>query len=106
MASQFQVLYAFVNASATGNTNVVAVQSGQRILVLQCCIITGAANQVKFQSNTSDISAGWPLASNGGFVLPYSELGWFQTNIGEALNFNQSTSVQTAVQVVWCPVNT
>ena len=105
MASQYQVIYAFANASGTGNTSVVAAQAGQRIMVLQCCVITGATNSVKFQSNTTDISAAWPLAANGGFVLPYSALGWFQTNIGEALNFNQSTGTATAVQIVWCPAN-
>lgn len=106
MAGQFVVQYAFATPSASGTTLLVAAQAGQRIIVLQCCVITGGANNVKFQSNgATDISATFPLAQNGGFVLPYSELGWMQTNVGESLTFSDSVGITTAVQVVWCPAN-
>lgn len=104
MASDLQVAYAFATPSASGSNVIVAAQAGQRIIVLQCCVITSAANNVKFQSNGStDISALFPLAVNGGFVMPYSQLGWMQTNIGESLTVNLSAAQPTAVQVVWCP---
>lgn len=104
MAQDLVVQYAFTNATTSGATNIVPVQPGQRIIVLQCCVITGNTNNVQFQSNAStSISATFPLAPNGGFVLPYSELGWFQTNIGETLDFNMGTGTMTGVQVVWCP---
>ena len=104
MASDLSVQYAFLTPAVSGSSTIVGVQSGQRIIVLQCCVITSAANSVKFQSNGStDISALFPLAQNGGFVLPYSELGWLQTNIGESLTINMSAGNSTAVQVVWCP---
>jgi hypothetical protein len=94
--------YGFATPTSSGNTTIVAAVAGYRIIVSQVCVITSAANSVKFQSNgTSDISALMPLAPNGGFVLPYSDLGWMQTNISESLTFNMSTGTSTGVQVVY-----
>ncbi len=104
MAGDLAVQYAFATPAISGNTTIVAAQASQRIRVLQVCVITGGANNVKFQSNaTTDLTGLFPLAQNGGFVLPHSDIGWFNTNIGESLTFNMSGSVSTAVQVVWCP---
>ena len=104
MAANLQVQYAFLTPSVSGSNTIVAVQTNQRIIVLQCCVITSGTNSVKFQSNgTSDISALMPLAANGGFVLPFSAVGWMQTNIGESLTINLSAGNSTGVQVVWCP---
>jgi len=104
MASDLQVQYSFITPSSAGTTQIVAAQPGQRICVLQCCVITGAANNVKFVSGgVTDISATFPLAQNGGFVLPFVQVGWFKTAIGESLDFNMTASSSTAVQVVWCP---
>jgi hypothetical protein len=108
MASNLQVQYAFATPAGAGSTTIVASQAGQRIIVLQVCVIASAADNVKFQTSTgpTDITCLWPLAANGGFVLPYSQLGWFSTNIGDALLFNQSFAAPTAIQLVWCPSNT
>jgi hypothetical protein len=97
------VLYAFATPSVSGNTTLVSATVGSRIVVSQVCVITSAANSVKFQSNgSSDISALFPLAANGGFVLPYSELGWMQTNIGESLTCNMTNGSSTGIQIVYC----
>ena len=95
--------FAFVNASSSGNTQVVPAQGGLRIVVLEMCIITSAAQSVKLQSSNNDISCAWPLATNGGLVLPWSRHGWMQTNIGEALNINLSLAANTAIQIAWMP---
>lgn len=101
------VVYSFLTPSSAGSSTIVAAQGTQRILVLQVCVIAGGANNVKFQSNgTTDISALFPLAQNGGFVLPFNRVGWMQTNIGESLTINMTASTSTAVQVVWCPIST
>lgn len=96
-------LFAFANPSSSGNTQVVPAQPGLRIVVLELCIITSAAQSVKLQSATNDITCAWPLATNGGLVLPYSRHGWAQTNIGEALNINLSLAANTAIQIAWMP---
>lgn len=104
MATDLAVQYSFLTPSASGTSTVVAAQGGQRIRVLQLCVITGGANNVKFQSNgTTDLTALFPLAQNGGFVMPYSDIGWFNTAIGESLTINMTGAVSTAIQLVWCP---
>ena len=93
---------AFVTATGLGNTQVVAAQGGLvRIRVLSVQVITTLANSVKFQSATTDISATFPLAANGGFVMPCTQHGWFQTAANEALNVNLSLGTSTGVQVIW-----
>lgn len=88
------------NASASGNTQVVAAPSATaRIRVLALATVTTTATTVKFQSATNDITAGFPLSANGGLVLPFNEHGWFQTNPGEALNVNLSGASATGVQL-------
>ncbi len=87
------------NPATTGNTQLVAAATGARYRVLQAAIVSTAANTVKFQSATTDISASWPLGANGGIVLPYNEHGWFETNVGEALNINLSAATATGVQI-------
>lgn len=90
----------FVNTSATGDTAVVAAPSATgRIRVLGVTVVSTLANNIKFRSATTDITALFPLGANGGFVLPFNEHGWFQTNPGEALNINMSVATATGVQV-------
>lgn len=95
--------YGFATPVSSGSTTLLAATAGYRIIVYQVCVITSAANNVKFQSNgTTDISALFPLAQNGGFVLPMNEMGWMQTNIGESLTVNMSSGASTGIQFVYC----
>ena len=93
--------YAFTNATASGNTQVVAAQAGLRIRVVSYGVAVIGAVNVKFQSATTDISATFPLGAKGTLVMPFSETGWFQTNVGAALNINLSAATTTGCQVVW-----
>lgn len=93
-----------VNATSSGNTAAVAAQASLRIRVLAVAVISGSAITVKFQSDTTDICAGFPLAVNGGFVLPRNQDGWFQTAVGEVLNINLSGNATVGCQVVWITV--
>lgn len=97
------VNYSFANPSSSGNTQVVAAQASLKILVLQVFVLSSDAVSVQFESASNIISAQWALSANGGFVLPYSKHGWFQTNTGEALNINLNSAIQTGVQIVWVP---
>ena len=97
------IQYLGVNPNTSGSTQIIAAQSGLRIIVLQVCVITSGAAGVSFFSSATPISAAFPLATNGGFVLPYSRHGWFQTAIGEPLMFNLDAAVNTAVQLTWVP---
>lgn len=98
------VISAFVNASASGSTEIVAAKTGKSIRVVSAAIVTTLANSVKFLSASTDISATWPLGANGGIVLPYNDHGWCQTADSEALNINLSASTATGVHVEYVVV--
>lgn len=87
------------NPASIGSNTIVAAVAGARYRVLACAVISTLANNVNFTSNASAISAVFPLAANGGLVLPFNEHGWFETAVGEALNINLSVATATAVQV-------
>jgi hypothetical protein len=104
MTNPLQVQFGFVSTSATSG-QVVAGQAGNNILVLQLFVIVSAGSVVQFQSSTgsTNVSAQVPLAANGGFVLPYSKVGWFQTlTPGDSLNFVQSFAALIGIQIVYC----
>lgn len=95
---------AFVTSASSGANQIVAAVAGMRYRVLSVVAVATAANSIKFQSASTDISATWPLGANGGFVLPFNEHGWFETNAGEALNVNFSAATSTGVQVHYIPL--
>lgn len=85
--------FAKIVASASGNTSVVALVSGKKIRVLRASFVANGSVNVKFQSNTTDVTGLWYMtqfASGGGGYCP---VGLFETASGEALNINLSASV-------------
>lgn len=92
-----------VNLGATpassGANQLVAAEPGARYRVLSAAVVATTTVSVKFQSGTTDITGTFPLGANGGFVLPFNEHGWFETNVNEALNINLSGAVSTGVQL-------
>lgn len=97
--------YSFANAASSGNTQVVPAQgAGVKIRVMALSVISTLSNTVKFQSATTDRTAGFPVAANGGLVMAQSDRGWFETAANEALNINLSLATAVGVQVVWVPV--
>jgi hypothetical protein len=49
----------------------------------------------KFQSGAggTDLTGLYYLAANGGMVLPYNKLGWFETAVSALLNLNLSGAI-------------
>ena len=93
---------AFLNATASGNTQIVPAQgAGIRVRVLGVTVVSLTALTIKFQSGTTDISSGKPVAATGGWVAPEAIAGWFQTAPNEALNINLSGAGTVGVDVVW-----
>lgn len=93
---------AFVTATLSGDTEVVAAQgAGVRIRVLAVTVVATLAVSVIFRSATTAITGTFPLAANGGFVMSNNDHGWFQTTANQALNVNLSLGTSTGVQVVW-----
>lgn len=85
----------FANVTASGDTQLVAAQTAARIYVTEVI----ASNQgssviaIHFRSNDTVITSNKDLAADGGgFVRPASELYYFRTAVGEALDINLSAS--------------
>jgi hypothetical protein len=99
-------LFATIVASSSGVTNIIAAVGGKRIRVLALSLVANAAVNVKFQSHVtpSDLSGLYYLAANGGFILPYNPIGWFQTVSGEALDINLSAAVACGGNLVYVTV--
>lgn len=105
------VKYAPINVTA-GQTDasVVAAVAGKKIVVLQLFAITaGTATDLTF--NTKGAGAGTaisptiPNGARGGEVLPYSKIGWFETNKGEALTVTTGSGATTGLMVAYIEQN-
>lgn len=91
----------FANPASLGSNTILAAQgAGAKIRVTSVVILaSGGANTVSFTSNTTDITADFGLANNGGFVLDINPTGWFETAANEALNIDLSAATAVAVQI-------
>jgi hypothetical protein len=85
-----------IDASSSGDNTLVAAVPGRKIRVMSCFLIADASTvSVQFRSAAAGaaLTGPVPLAASAGFVLPYNEAGWFQTDIGELLNLELSDAV-------------
>ena len=81
---------ATIAATDSGNTEIVGLVAGEVIRVLSGIVTSDSSVNIKFQSNTTDISGVHYVSSRGGFAMDYNPLGLIQTAAGEALNINLS----------------
>lgn len=94
--------FAVVNATASGDNEIVALVASKKIRVLAAVLIATANVDAIWQSSTAgNISGTIPLGKRGGYAIS-SDYGLFETTAGEALQLNLSsaTSVQGFVSYV------
>ena len=92
--------FAAIAAATSGANTLAAAVTGKKIRVLALCLVAGAAGNIYFNSAVagtvifggSSSSTKIQLAANGGFVLPFSPVGWFETVAGELLNMQASST--------------
>lgn len=90
--------FAPIAAATSGNNSLVAAVTGKKIRVLAMFLIAGAAGNIYFTAGNSGTvvfggsSNKIQLPDNGGFVLPFSLAGWFETSAGTALVLNASST--------------
>jgi len=106
--SMREISYAFLNSATSGSTQIVAAQgAGIKITVLSVHVMTTSAVSVQFTSSGSSGNTNktgfYPIAANGGFVLPHNPHGWFRTNANEHLCLGLSAAVFTAATITWMP---
>lgn len=98
---------ASVAATDAGNTQAVAAVTGKRIRVLSVLVTNAgaAANKVKFQSSTTDITGTHEIAADGGGFMAAPPRGYFcQTVAGEALNINLGDGGDVAATIGYVEV--
>lgn len=90
-------------AASASDSSLVAAVTGKKIRVLAVVINQGdtTPSTVTFNSASAAISPALKAAANGGFVLPYNEVGWFETVAGEALTVDTGAGSTTGVIVVY-----
>ena len=96
--------FAAISAATSGNNTIVAAAgAGNIILVHQLFLVAAGAVTARFQSGAAGtaLTGQTVLAANGGFVLPFSPVGWFKTAANTLLNLELSAAVGTAGGLVY-----
>ena len=93
-----------LNATASGDTAIVAAVVGRKIRVLAYAFHSLLGVAVHLRSATTPISATVNLGATGGHVRPEGLHGWGETVAGQALNVNLSAAVAVGVDVVYIEV--
>jgi hypothetical protein len=104
------VKFKLVNlAAGATDTSLVAAVATKKIRVLQALIVAGDTG-TDLTFNSKGVGAGVPItpllnhAPNGGEVLPYSQVGWFETVAGEALTGTTSAGSATGILIAYVEV--
>jgi hypothetical protein len=92
---------AVYTSSTSGDNTAIAAVAGARFRVLGVSVNAVAANLITFKSNTTAISGVMPLAAGVQMLMPYTEHGWFETAVGEALTLNQSVASAVGGQILY-----
>jgi hypothetical protein len=98
------VNYATINATGSGDTQIVPAITDKRIRVIAFCIVASGAVNVKFRSGTTDITGPMSLVSGGGVAHAYDG-GLFETAVNQPLNINLSASQQVGGYIVYRKVD-
>jgi hypothetical protein len=98
------VNYATINATGSGDTQIVPAITDKRIRVIAFCIVASGAVNVKFRSGTTDITGPMSLVSGGGVAHAYDG-GLFETAVNQPLNINLSAAQQVGGYIVYRKVD-
>lgn len=84
--------FAIIDAATSGDNTLIAAVTSKKIRVHQVMLIASAAVTARFESGASGtaLTGQMQLAANGGFTLPYSPMGWFETASNTLLNLELS----------------
>ena len=108
MATHALLATAFANvaASTTDALLVTGITNRKIRVYAMACECGATSTNITFNTATGGsggvaISMLFANPANGGFVLPYSEVGWFATNAGDYLTCTTGTGSTTGIQIVY-----
>ena len=97
-----------VAASQTDSSLITAVTGKKLRVIAVAAVAGGTATTLTFNSKGAGagtaISALFANGINGGEVLSYNPVGWFETKSGEALTVTTGAGATTGIQVVYVEV--
>jgi hypothetical protein len=84
--------FVFIDGATSGDNTLVSAVSSKKIRVHQLFIVNTTALTVRFESGAGGtaLTGQMNVAANGGFVLPFSPMGWFETAATTLLNMELS----------------
>lgn len=87
--------FAIIDAATSGDNTLLAAVASKKIRVVSLYLVASAAVTVRFESGAGGtaLSGQMNLAANGGFVLPYNPVGWFETASNTLLNLELSGAI-------------
>ena len=88
-------LSAPLDHATSGNNEIIAAVAGKKIRVLSALAIAAGTVLARFESGAGGdpLTGQMPLVANSGFSINYNSAGWFETNVGEALNLELSAAI-------------
>lgn len=98
--------FAIIDAATSGDNTLVAAVNPKKIRVLSCYLIASAAVTARFEDGAGGTakSGQMQLGANGGFVLPFNPVGWFETTANTLLNLELSGAVSVDGGLVYVEV--
>lgn len=93
-----RMLFADIDAAASGANAVIAAVSGKSIRVMCYTVVAAADVTITWKSGSTAISGAMDLPAKGG-TAPASPLGMMQTAEGAALNLTLNGAVQVSGHV-------
>ena len=95
---------ATVTAASTDSSLIAAV-GGKKLRILSLAVQCGAtATDITFESSTTTRKHKIPAGANGGQILPFSPVGYFETATGESLTVTTSSGSSTEITGVYVEV--
>ena len=94
MAIDLAPKFAAINCATSGDNTLVAAVTDKKIRVLAICIVLSDATTIRFESGAGGtaLTGQMEVGANGGFVLPYNPVGWFETADSALLNLELSAA--------------
>ena len=99
------VKFSLISSGSSGASEVVAGVSGRKIRVLAYTIVVAGIVDVKFQSDTTDLTGAMPFGAKAeGVSANWAPGGHFETAAGEALNISLSLTVNVRGHISYIEV--
>lgn len=87
--------FVVIDAATSGDNTLLAAVTSKKIRVLSLFMVAAAAVVARFESGAGGtaLTGQMNLAANGGFVLPFNPIGWFETASNTLLNLELGGAV-------------